>query len=82
MQPPTRFLSKAQLEERGIVYCNTHLLRLERANQFPKRVHLGANRIVWVEREIEEWICGRISARDNGSPVMGGPVSSNIETPP
>ncbi|MDP6270253.1 MAG: AlpA family phage regulatory protein [Alphaproteobacteria bacterium] len=41
-----------------------HLWRLERAGKFPRRVHLGANRVAWVEAEIDDWIAERLAARE------------------
>jgi prophage regulatory protein len=35
---------------------NTHMLRLEKAGKFPKRIYLGEKSPVWIEREILEWI--------------------------
>lgn len=50
-----KFVNRAGLRDRGIVFSNVHLLRLERAGKFPKRVHLTPKRVVWVETEISEW---------------------------
>jgi prophage regulatory protein len=49
---------------KGISYSKTHLWRLEKVDAFPKRVHLGANRVAWAETEIDRWIEQRIAARD------------------
>jgi prophage regulatory protein len=50
--------------ERGIRFSKVHLWRLERAGKFPKRVPLGVARHGWLETEIDEWIAGRVAARD------------------
>ena len=50
--------------ERGIRFSKVHLWRLERAGKFPKRVALGVARHGWLETEIDEWIAGRVAARD------------------
>jgi prophage regulatory protein len=63
-----RVLGRAQLVDWGITYTNTHLLRLEKECQFPRRVPLGANRVAWVETEIDEWLRERIAGRDNPRP--------------
>ena len=36
-----------------------HIARLEKADQFPKRLLLGACRVAWWEDEIEEWKASR-----------------------
>jgi predicted DNA-binding transcriptional regulator AlpA len=47
------FLTKADLEKRGIPYSNTHLRRLEAAGRFPKRIRPGTGRLIlWDEQEI------------------------------
>ncbi len=57
-----KMLSKRQVKEL-VLYSPQHIARLEAAGQFPKRVQLGANRVGWVEEEIEEWLQHRIDAR-------------------
>ena len=56
-------LSKRQLKEL-VLYSPQHIARLEASGQFPKRVQLGANRVGWVEREVQEWLQQRIEARN------------------
>jgi prophage regulatory protein len=48
----------------GIPYSKVQLWRLERQRRFPKRNSVGPQRYAWVESEIDEWIAGRIRARD------------------
>ena len=50
---------------KGIGYSKTQLWRLEKRDAFPKRVALGAGRHGWAEHEVDEWIAGRIKARDD-----------------
>ena len=45
----------------GIPYCSQHIARLEKAGEFPKRLHLGACRVAWYCSEIEAWIASRRS---------------------
>lgn len=45
-------------------YSRQHILRLEQAGCFPKRVRLGQNRIGWVLSEVEDWITERIQGRE------------------
>lgn len=40
-------------------YSRQHILRLERAGMFPKRVRLGTNRIGWRWMEIRQWLRSR-----------------------
>lgn len=51
--------------EKGIDYSRAHLYRLMKADQFPKPIHLGGNRIAFVEAEIDSWIRAKIEQRDN-----------------
>ncbi|MEP2829657.1 MULTISPECIES: AlpA family phage regulatory protein [Alphaproteobacteria] len=48
----------------GIPYSGQHIARLEAAGQFPKRIKLGQNRVVWLLSEIEAWLDARIALRD------------------
>lgn len=32
---------------------------------FPKSVSLGGRAVAWVESEIEDWMCEKLSKRDN-----------------
>ena len=55
-----RLVSKKELKTvHGIPYCFAHIARLEKADQFPKRLLLGACRVAWWEDEIEEWKASR-----------------------
>jgi len=46
-----------------VPYSAQHIRRLEHANQFPRRVRIGANRVGWVREEIEQWLSNRIGGR-------------------
>jgi prophage regulatory protein len=37
-------------------YTRAHIDRLEKAGQFPRRIRLGANRIVWRQSEVLAWL--------------------------
>jgi prophage regulatory protein len=58
-----RLLSRRDLRERGIQYCNVHLLRLESDGKFPCRVYLSPARVAWIETEIDDYIDRCIAAR-------------------
>lgn len=47
-----------------IPYSDMHIWRLEHAGQFPKRIRLGANRVGWSLRELQEWIAAKKAERD------------------
>jgi len=50
-----------QKELRGLVpYTPHHVLRLEKAGKFPRRLRLGANRVGWRLVDIEAWIAARM----------------------
>lgn len=50
-----------QKELRSLVpYTPQHILRLEKAGRFPRRVKLGQNRIGWRLIDIEEWLKARL----------------------
>jgi prophage regulatory protein len=55
-----KLVSKKELRTvHGIPYSPAHIARLEKADQFPKRLLLGACRVAWWEDEIEEWKSSR-----------------------
>jgi len=49
-----RFVTWKQMKEEGLCpWSRAHVQRLEAAGQYPKRVTLGQQRVVWVREEIE-----------------------------
>ena len=59
-----KLVSKKELKSvYGIPYSFQHIARLENAEQFPKRLQLGANRVAWLCIEVEDWINGRAQSR-------------------
>lgn len=58
-----RILSKRQLKEL-VSYSPQHIARLEKAGKFPKRGHLGGNRVGWVEDEALRWLQERLDCRE------------------
>jgi len=46
---------------RIVPYSSSHIWRLEKQGKFPKRVHLGRNRVAWIADEIEKWAEEKIS---------------------
>lgn len=39
------------------------IYKLIRQGQFPKQLRLCANKVAWIEREVDEWIAARAEAR-------------------
>jgi prophage regulatory protein len=59
-------------ERRELVpYSCMHIWRLERAGRFPRRIHLGPNRVGWSLAEIDEWIEGKKAERGRGARQEG-----------
>jgi prophage regulatory protein len=50
-----KFLLRPDLKARGITFSNKHLLKLEAAGKFPKRVRLGELTVAWAEPEIDAY---------------------------
>ena len=51
-------------ERRELVpYSDMHVWRLERDGKFPRRIPLGAKRVGWSLREVQEWIEARKAGR-------------------
>lgn len=58
-----RIITKKELQ-RIVPYTPQHILRLEAAGKFPKRLQIGANRVGWLLSDIEAWIADRMAERD------------------
>jgi prophage regulatory protein len=39
-----------------VPFSRQHIHRLEKAGQFPKRIHLGARRVAWKLSDIAAWL--------------------------
>jgi prophage regulatory protein len=50
-----RIITKKELL-RIVPYTPQHILRLEKKNQFPKRISIGARRVGWYLSEVEAWL--------------------------
>jgi predicted DNA-binding transcriptional regulator AlpA len=57
------FLTFPELKSAGVGYSRVHIDRLEKAGEFPKRVHLGANRVAWLADEIQAHMARAVTAR-------------------
>jgi prophage regulatory protein len=58
-----KLLSVADLKERGISYCRAQIYRKIKDGSFPRPIHLGENKIAWLESEIDQWIADLAKAR-------------------
>lgn len=76
MAKPSRPSDNICLDAHAVQHCVSYSLqqigRLEAAGKFPKRIHLGPNRVGWVFREILDWMQSKVDAR----PV--GPMSPKV----
>jgi prophage regulatory protein len=52
---PERSLRLPEVQQL-VPYSKMHIDRLEKQDQFPKRIHLGANRVVWLLSEVMAWV--------------------------
>lgn len=56
-----RIVSKKDLKEM-VPYSSQHILRLEKAGRFPRRIQLGERRVGWRLTDIERWLEERVAA--------------------
>lgn len=63
-----RVISWRELSEM-IPFTRQHVLRLEKAGKFPRRIRIGARRVGWLYSEIEAWVVGRAALRDVEAPA-------------
>jgi prophage regulatory protein len=59
MTESLRLLDWPGVKAKGVPYSRMHVDRLERDGNFPVRLQLSANRVAWVESEIDDWILSR-----------------------
>ena len=62
-----RLIDYEGLRLKGVNYSKVSLWRLEKRKLFPKRIAVGPMRYAWIESELDEWIAGRIRARDEAA---------------
>jgi len=74
-----RLLSLKQLgTDKGIAYTRAYVLRLMERGQFPRSIHLGPNRVAWLESEIDAWIEARAAARDQDAEAASAAMRQQI----
>lgn len=49
--------------DKGIPFTADHLRRLEKSGKFPKPINLGANRVAYLEDEIDAWLKSKAAER-------------------
>jgi prophage regulatory protein len=54
-QLPERSLRLTEVQQL-VPYSKMHIDRLEKQGQFPKRIHLGVGRVVWLQSEVMTWL--------------------------
>ena len=60
---PIHFLRLPEILRR-VPHSEAHIWRLEKAGKFLRRVRIGANRIAWVESEVNNWVSSKLQERD------------------
>lgn len=55
---------KALREEKGVPFSRQWIHRLVKDGQFPKPIQCGANRIAFLESEVDTWIKDRMENRE------------------
>jgi len=57
---------------KGVPFSRSHLRRLEKRGEFPKRIPVGGNSIVWDEDEIDTFLNTKRAARNAPPPEPVG----------
>ena len=61
-----KFIVLPQVQEQ-VPSSASHIWRLERAGQFPKRIRLGKNRVAWLQSEVSAWVEDKLASRPNAT---------------
>ena len=65
MQPNDRLLTVEEVSAR-VRLSKPTIYKLIRQGQFPPQLHLCANKVAWIQREVDEWLAARAEARVAG----------------
>ena len=65
----------AKERRKKVPSSDMQIWRLERAGRFPRRIHLGANRVGWSLAEIDEWIEGKKAERGDPASTTYNPTT-------
>ena len=57
-------LTRSDLRDLNVTFCNVHLIRLEKEGRFPKRIRLSPYKVAWIESEILDWLNAKAEERD------------------
>lgn len=57
---------------RIVPYTMQQIYRKEKDGTFPKRVRIGANRVAWVESEVQAWMDDRLASRATSQRAVAG----------
>jgi len=57
------FLNARGVRDR-VLFSLQHVTRLEAADSFPERIHLGASRVAWSLQDILAWMQSKVDQRD------------------
>ena len=63
--PIKRVISYRELRKK-IDFTRQYFSILEKKGKFPRRVHLGKNKVGWIEGEVDRWIDQRAAEREAG----------------
>ena len=59
-----RVIARERLKpDKGIPFSTDHLRRLEKKGLFPRPIKLGANRVAYLEEEIDAWLESKAAER-------------------
>jgi prophage regulatory protein len=59
-----RFVSYKELRLKGIPYSRAHICKMIDAGKFPKPIAFGANRVAFLNSEIDAWLDQLVERRD------------------
>lgn len=64
----TKLIAISELKlAKGVDYSRSQIYRKIKGGSFPRPIRLGANRIAFVEKEIDAWIASLVEARDSSN---------------
>ena len=61
-----KFIVLPQVQEQ-VPYSASHIWRLEKSGEFPKRIRLGGNRVAWLQSEVNSWVESKLASRNDNS---------------
>ena len=79
-----RMITRKELRQL-VPYCPQHILRLEKAGKFPKRIRIGKRRVGWWLHEVLAWIEARQRAEadvDDTTSLHQRDAQSHIRSAP